>query len=159
MLTIHIPTPTDPEEAAAWVTTFIRALPAELRPAGVPSTPTTTSPVTGRPPAEETLEEALDRFRNNWPKYADRFMQVHEGLVEIGYTPEWRGSRTYIAYLYPKTGRHFIEMNSSTVYFSAQLMKDKVIGSGDFVRKAGSVCLDGDEEVEFVLQVARGELS
>ena len=34
----------------------------------------------------------------------------------------------------------------------------QVIGSRDFVTKPGSVPLDGDEQIEFVLQVARDEL-
>ncbi len=56
-------------------------------------------------------------------------------------------------------GRHFVEMNSSTVYFPAQRMIEKVVGARDFVTKSGSVRLDGDEQVAFVLQMASEELA
>ena len=160
MLTIQIPTPQDPEEAAAWVTKFVQALPEGLWPTTPASTATATldRPAGSGPDGEETLDDALVRFQGNWQRYAGRFMRVHEGLVAIGFQPEWRGSRNYIAYVHPKTGRHFIEMNSSTVYFPAQAKKDEVVGSRDFVTKAGSVRLDGDAQVEFVLEVAEGEL-
>jgi hypothetical protein len=154
MLTVQVPTMNSPVDAAAWVTEFIHALPEELRPVHRSVVPSSESSDDG-----ETLEEALERFRNNWPKYADRFMHVHEGMVELGFVVEWTGSRNYIAYSHPRTRYHFIEMNSSTVYFPSQRMKGKVLGARDFVTKAASVRLDGDEQVEFVLQMARDELT
>ncbi len=168
MFRLQVSLEDDPTEVAGWLNTFMRHYEgAAIDPSRTPATQAFEAPADSHVDQnQDELASELARFRSNWPAYSERFMRVHDGLVDMGYVPvlpqkrKPTNVRNYIAYCLP-TGQRVMENNSSTAYFVGTERYQRMLGTHEWLKESGqnlSVHFDTDEKVDFILELAKGEM-
>jgi hypothetical protein len=163
MFTLTVTLDDDPARVAEWLATFNQ----HFKEGQHPERDAADGDGSTQPAPDAELEAELERFRQNWPRYRDRFDQVHEGLVALGYLPVLpqkrrpTSVRAYIAYHLP-SGERVFENNSSTAYIAGTERRERLRGTHDWLRESDqalAVQFDTPEKAEFVLDLARAELA
>jgi hypothetical protein len=162
MFSLNVTLDDDPIRVADWLTTFHH----HFEPARPSQSPDAEVAVVAHAEDGPELESELERFRQNWPRYRDRFDQVHKGLLALGYRPvlpqkrKPTSVRGYIAYHLPN-GERMFENNSSTAYITGTERYERLRGTHEWIRDSGqllSVQFTTPEKAEFILDLARAEL-
>jgi hypothetical protein len=174
---------TDPVETAAWLTAFVRALPADVRsvvfpaltaslPIGKatavlpPTAPAATTDAGASSPATAVgcdVPAQLDRLAAFWPSFEPRLRRLHDGMIECGYepvVPQQRGSSrqaSYIRYIDPLDGGRAIgATNSGTFTFSRkELLAELADTPGVKIGRYPTVHFDTEDRVDLILKIAK----
>ena len=158
MFTLKVMLDDDPVRVADWLATFQQHFDETSRAA---------ESIVEAVETDAELHAELERFRQNWPRYRERFDQPHDGLVALGYRPvlpkklKPTSVRAYIAYHKP-SGERVFENNSSTSYIAGTERRERLRGSHEWLIDSGqtlSVQFDTAEKVEYLLDLATAELS
>jgi len=148
MFTLKVTLDDDPVRVADWLATFQQQFDETSRAA---------ESIVEAVETDAELHAELERFRQNWPRYRERFDQLHDGLVALGYRPvlpkklKPTSVRAYIAYHKP-SGERVFENNSSTSYIAGTERRERLRGSHEWLIDSGqrlSVQFDTAEKVEY----------
>jgi hypothetical protein len=111
-----------------------------------------------------SLDDQLDRFAGYWPGRSNWLRRIHDGLVDLGYTPilpEIRSATSktpasYIRYVDAVNEITLGSINSGAFLFVGP-MREKLRGSDmvEETRDGMRVQFDSDAKVDFILDTAR----